>query len=248
MTTVFLLALVAAAAQLSALSTGSVSALVTFAAQGPVQDLKAAYEKSGPVDVTFETSPNITKRLAAGEMPDVLVAQASTIDDMVKGGRAVNATRKRLGTIGVGVAMGKGSQRPDVSSEGALKASILKADSVVYSRGASGLLVEDMLKKLGVADQVKAKIVQVGTGADVMQRMGEDGHGNQIGFTMVSEIRLGESHGGKLVAPLPAAVQTYTTYEAVVMTSAKDQNAAKAFIAAITTPVAHKVFAAAGWN
>jgi ABC-type molybdate transport system substrate-binding protein len=81
-----------------------------------------------------------------------------------------------------------------------------------------------------------------------MQRMGETGHGDQIGFTMTSEIKLGESGGGKLVGPLPAALQVYTPYEAIVMSSAKSPDAAKAFIAAITTPAAHKVFAAAGWN
>jgi molybdate transport system substrate-binding protein len=117
----------------------------------------------------------------------------------------------------------------------------------VYSRGASGLLVEEMLRKIGVADQIKTKVVQLPTGGDVMQRLGT-GTGNQIGFTMVSEIKLGESHGGSLVGPLPAAIQTYTPYEAVVMTKAAAPDAARAFIAAITTPAARQVFAAAGWE
>ena len=32
--------------------------------------------------------------------------------------------------------------------------------------------------------------------------------------TMVSEIKLEESHGGSLVGPLPAAIQTYTASRA----------------------------------
>ena len=150
-------------------------------------------------------------------------------------------------TFGVGVAMGKGASRPDVSSVDGLKASLLKADAVVYSQGASGLLVEQMLQKIGVADQIKAKVVQLPTGNDVMKRLGT-GSGNQVGFTMVSEIKLGESYGGSLVGPLPAAVQTYTAYEAVVMTKAADPEAARAFVRAITTPAAGQVFAAAGWS
>ena len=143
--------------------------------------------------------------------------------------------------------MGRGSQRPDVSSVDALKAALLSADAVVFSRGASGLLVEQMLRTIGVADQIKTKVVQLPTGGDVMQRLGT-ASGNQIGFTMVSEIKLGESHGGTLVGPLPAAVQTYTAYDAVVMSKSTAPDAARTFIRAITTPAAKQVFAAAGWE
>ena len=236
---------VAAAVSLSA---ADIATLATAAAQGPLQALEKAYQQPGhTVHVTFETSPNITKRLTAGENPDVLVAQASTIDQMVRDGRAVAATRASIGRIGVGVAMGRGARRPDVSSVDALKASLLQADAVVYSQGASGLLVEQLLQKIGVAEQIKAKVVQLPTGSDVMRRLGT-GSGNQVGFTMVSEIKLGESFGGSLVGPLPAAVQTYTPYQAVVMSKAADPDAARGFVRAITTADARKVFAAAGWE
>jgi molybdate transport system substrate-binding protein len=229
-------------------SAAELSTLATAAAQGPIQALEKAYQQPGhAVKVQFDTSPNITKRLASGETPDVLIAQASTIEQLIKEGRAIADTRASLGRIGVGVAMGRGSQRPDVSSVDALKASLLRADTVVYSRGASGLLVEQMLRKIGVADQIKAKVVQLPTGADVMQRLGSSS-GNQIGFTMVSEIKLGESHGGALVGPLPAAVQTYTAYDAVVLSKTSAPDAARAFVRAVTTPAARQVFATAGWE
>jgi molybdate transport system substrate-binding protein len=222
--------------------------LATAAAQGPIQALEKAYQQAGQaVRVQFDTSPNITKRLAGGDTPDVLIAQASTVEQMIKDGRALVSSRTPLGRIGVGVAMARGAQRPDISSVDALKASLLRADAVVYSRGASGLLVEQMLRTIGVADQISAKIVQLPTGGDVMQRLGA-ARGNEIGFTMVSEIKLGESHGGSLVGPLPAAVQTYTAYDAVVMSRSPAPDAARAFIRAITTPAARKLFADAGWE
>jgi molybdate transport system substrate-binding protein len=224
------------------------SALATLAAQGPLLALEQRYQQQGQtVTVRFDTSPNITKRLAAGERPDVLIAQASTVDRMVEEGRAVAATRATLGRIGVGVAMGRGSRRPDIATVDALEASLLQADAVVYSQGASGLLVERMLRDMGIAETIAAKVVQLPTGGDVMQRMGTE-QGNQIGFTMISEIKLGESHGGALVGPLPAAVQTYTTYDAVVMVGAAAPEASAAFVRALTTPDARRVFTAAGWE
>src|SRR5262249_52924123 len=150
------------------LMAADLSTLATMAAQGPLQTLEKAYKTGQPVSVQFDTSPNISKRLAAGEMPDVLVAQSSTVDQMIKGGRAVAASRTSIGRIGVGVAMGRGARRPDISSVDALKASLLSADAVVYSQGASGLLVEQMLRTIGLADQLKSKIVQLPTGSDVM--------------------------------------------------------------------------------
>ena len=224
------------------------STLATLAAQGPLQALDKTYQRPGQaVTVVFDTSPNITKRLAGGEMPDVLVAQSSTVDQMIKEGRAIAATRATIGKIGVGVASGRGARRPDISSVDALKAALLQADAVVYSQGASGLLVEQMLRTIGVADRIKDKTVQVPTGGDVMQRLGKEA-GNQIGFTMVSEIKLGESFGGSLVGSLPPAVQTYTAYDAIVMSATHAPDAARAFVGSITTPAARQVFAAAGWN
>ena len=78
--------------------------------------------------VQFDTSPNITKRLAGGESPDVLIAQASTVEQMIKEGRAIAASRTPLGRIGVGrgdrheARSGRTSRRVD-----ALKASLLQS-------------------------------------------------------------------------------------------------------------------------
>ena len=233
---------------LAPVTAAELSTLATAAAQGPIQALEKAYQQPGQaMKVQFDTSPNITKRLASGEMPDVLIAQTSTVDALIKEGRANAATRTALGRIGVGVAIGRGTRRPDIATVDALKASLLQADAVVYSQGASGLLVEQMLRKIGVADQIKPKVVQLPTGADVMERLGT-AKGNQIGFTMVSEIKLGESHGGSLVGPLPSAVQTYTAYDAVVMSASGAPDAARAFIRAITSSSSRQVFAAAGWE
>jgi len=145
------------------------------------------------------------------------------------------------------VGIGRGGRRPDISTVDALKAALLQAEAVVYSRGASGLLVEQLLRKIGVAEQISSKVVQLPTGDDVMQRLGMT-KGNEIGFTMVSEIKLGESHGGSFVGPLPAAVQTYTAYDAVVMSGSTAPDAARAVVHALTTPAARQVFTAAGWE
>jgi ABC-type molybdate transport system substrate-binding protein len=69
----------------TSIAAAQVNTLATMAVEGPLRALEREYQQPGqPVHVTFDTSPNITKRLASGEMPDVLIAQTSTIDEMIK--------------------------------------------------------------------------------------------------------------------------------------------------------------------
>lgn len=54
--------------------------------------------------------------------------------------------------------------------------------------------------------------------------------------------------GLKLVGPLPAEIQNYTTYTAGLMVGAKSPEAARAFIRFLASPPAKAAFAAAGIN
>jgi molybdate transport system substrate-binding protein len=62
----------------------------------------------------------------------------------------------------------------------------------------------------------------------------------------MTEIKLFESHGLKLVGPLPADIQNYTSYAAAPMTGATAAADAKAFLAYLATPEAKQAFVAAG--
>ena len=231
------------------LSAAGISTLVTAALQGPLELVAKAFEQQSGhvVKIQFDTSPNIARRLAAGEAADVLIASVASVDQAIKEGKAVADTRVSVGKIGVGVAIPRAGRRPDLSSVDGLKASILQADAVIISQGASGAYLEKLFGDMGIADPIKAKLVRAPTGAAVMERLGT-ARTNELGFTMISEIKHGESHGGVLVGPLPAAIQTMTTYDAVVMSSAGSPDAARAFVRAIVAPPARRLLTTAGWE
>jgi molybdate transport system substrate-binding protein len=231
------------------LSAARIATLASGATQGPLDQVAKTFEQESghQVAIQFDTSQNIARRLAGGETPDVLIASVAGVDQAIKEGKAVAATRAPVGKIGIGVAMPRAGRRPDLSSADTLKASILQADAVVMTQGASAVFVEKMLADMGIADRIQAKIVRVPTGAAVMQRLGA-ARTNALGFTMISELKFGESPGAMLVGPLPAAVQTRTAYDAVVMTSAASPDAARAFVRAIGGAAARKLLAGAGWE
>jgi molybdate transport system substrate-binding protein len=245
------LSLVAVFAALAAVSlpAAEISTLATAAIDAPLHALATEFRRQSGHDVKVQTdtSPNISRRLAGGETPDVLIALPATVDQVIKEGKAVAASRANVGKIGVGVAVNRGGRRPDISSVDALKAELMRADAVLYSQGASGLYVEQMLRNIGIADQIKAKTTQLPTGTAVMTRLGK-ASGTEIGFTMVSEIRQGEQFGGSLVGPLPPAIQSYTAFDVVMMSGSKAPDAARAFIRALTAPAARKTLGATGWE
>jgi len=232
----------------------AISVLSTNAIVGPLITIVEENNRGkGPqIRVEFDTSPSINRRFAAGTITGVhvLVAASGTVDQAIKDGRAIADSRVRVGRVGVGVAIRRGGPRPDISSVDALRASLLKADAVVYSQGASGVYVVQLLEELGIAAQLKARAVQLASGADMVERVAHSQR-NEIGMTQISEItRAAEETKGAIVyvGPLPASIQNYTMFDAVVMTGAPGADAARAFVKSLTGASARKLLAANAWE
>lgn len=223
--------------------------LATMAVTGALDPLVAEYQKESghTVKVTYDTGPNLARRVAGGEAADVLIAPAAVVEQAIRDGRAVAASRVTIGQVGVGLAVRSGGRIPDISSTEALVQALLQADAVFYSQGTSGVYVGTLFQTLGIADRIKAKTTQVANGQIVVERVIAD-RGNAVGFTMVSEVKLMEPKGARLAGALPAAIQNYTTYTAAVMTSARDAAAARGLLAYITRPAARALFTATGWQ
>lgn len=90
-----------------------------------------------------------------------------------------------------------------------------------------------------------SKTTRYPTGAAVMEHV-QKGRGKEIGFGAMTEIRLYEPKGIRLVGPLPAAVQNYTSYEAALMTGATAADAARAVLRHLAAPAAKAAFTAGG--
>jgi len=196
------------------------------------------------VKITFNTAPQIRKRIADGEVYDVVVAPPAVIDEFTKTGK-LGQDRANVGRVGMGVAVRPGAPAPDISSSDALKKSVLDAESLVFNRASTGVYLENLLKKMGVYDEVEKKTTRYDDAAAVMEHVLK-GKGREIGFAPITEILLHRDRGLRLVGPLPADVQNYTSYAAGIMTGAASGAAAQEFVRYLGTPAAKKIFAAAG--
>lgn len=229
----------AAAAEIKVLTTGAFKQVVVA--------LVPDFEKATGHKVLVDngTVGQLIKRVDGGEHFDVLVLNPRGIEDYIKKGTIVAGTDAKVARVGVGVMVKAGAPKPDISSVEAFKQALLKARTVGYidpaSGGSSGIYVAGLLERLGIAEAIKpkARLKRGGHVADLVVS-GEA----EIGIHQISEI-VSET-GVTLVGPLPAPIQNYTTYVVGLGAAAKDPEAGKAFIRALTGPAAAEVLKAKG--
>ena len=225
-------------AALSLVAQTEVTLIAPIGIKGPIEDLIPGFEKKTGYKVkpTWGTGLVTKKQVADGEPFDVPVIQAP-YDEVVKSGHVVAASMKPLANGRVGVAVKKGSPKPDISSPEAVKRMLLSAKSIVYpnpARGpAAGITFDQTLIKLGIADQVKPKLQPV-VGAEVMKILARGDA--EIGVTFLSE--LGEGPGIDIVGPLPDAIAPPTHLVGFVSAHAKDPKAAKTLLDYLSSPEA----------
>jgi molybdate transport system substrate-binding protein len=200
-------------------------------------------ETGHTVKITYNTTPQMIKRIGGGDIFDVLIAPPAAIKDFTAAGK-VEEGGINIGRVGIGVVVRPGAPVPDISSAEAIKRAVLEAESVVFNRASSGLYIEGLFKKMGIYGQVEMKAARYATGAETMEHMLK-GKGKEVGFGPITEILLYKEKGLLLVGPLPADVQNYTAYTAVPMTKSTSKEVAQAFVRFLGGP-GKPLFVAAG--
>jgi molybdate transport system substrate-binding protein len=176
-----------------------------------------------------DTAGALSRRIEGGEAVDFAVITAPVIDGLIGKGKLA-PTRTDLANVGIGVAVKEGAPLPDVSSIDAFKRLLLAAKSIAQvdpaSGGTSGIYLASLYERLGIADQIKPKLVFVhgGSSAPLVTR-GEA----EIAIQQISEIIA--VPGVAFVGPLPKEIQNITTYSAALGAHAKAPEAARALIA-----------------
>jgi len=199
------------------------------------------------VVVDNDTAGALKKRIEGGEAFDVAVITPAVVDDLAARGKIIRGSKVNLATVGVGVVVKEGAPKPDVSTVEAFKKMLLTAKSVAYidpaSGGSSGIYIDKLLERLGIADQVraKAKLKKGGHVADLIVS-GEA----EVGLHQISEIV--PVKGASLIGPLPKEIQNTTTYAAGLSTTTKNKDAAQALIKTLSGPAAAAVLKSKGMD
>ena len=195
-------------------------------------ELQPQFEKQAGLKVQTEWlgMVDIVKRVKAGEVADLLIASQKVMGELKSLGKVSEVVD--LAKSGVAVAVKKGAKRPDIGSAEAVKRALRDAKSIGYSSGPSGVYLVELFQKWGIAEELKPKSTQTppGTAVGPLVASGQV----EIGFQQMSELL--PTAGIDILGPLPAEIQTITTFSGGVHAAAKEADAARAWLAFLTAP------------
>ncbi len=191
---------------------------------------------------TFDPSQAVRRRIEDGEVFDIAIVTRDAIDALAEAGKIEPETRVTIGRTGLGLSVRTGAPKPDIGSVEGFKRALLDANSVVRSReGASGAIFEAVMKRLGITDAMRDKIVVAGSGrvAEFVAR-GEA----ELAVQQISELK--PVQGADFVGPFPPELQHDTVFAAGITCASKTRDKAAAFIALLAAPATAPLFSANG--
>ena len=214
------------------------------AAKAVLDALQPQFEETTHLRLVFRFAPSaeMKARIERGDAFDVAVLTAPHIGELIALGKADAATRTTIARVGAGVAIRKGARRPDLSSVDAFKRTLLDAKSIAYvGQGVTADIMRNIFERFGIVEAMKAKTKTL-SGITVAEAVASGEA--ELGFTQISEIL--PHPGVELAGPLPADVQVYTTFQAVVGSSARLPEAARRWIQFLTAPAVLPIIRAKG--
>ena len=217
--------------------------LSTLATKGALSPLLASFTEATGTSVSADYGPTnaLLPRLRAGEAADVAIITRAAVDALAAEGVIVAGSSADIALSRVGIAVRAGAPKPDIATVEALKAALLGARSIAYSKiGASGVYFAGLIQRLGLADAVNAKAnITTGLTAKLAAR-GEV----ELAVQQVSELM--QVEGVDIVGPLPAEVEPGTVFSAGIIAKSGNRDGAARLIAHLASPAAAHAYAAAG--
>jgi molybdate transport system substrate-binding protein len=172
------------------------------------------------------------RRVRDGEAFDFVVLADDAIARLVDAGRVDAASRRPLARSAIGVAVPAGVSRVSIATEAAVRDALLGARAIGYSTGPSGTHLADLLARWGVADTLRARLVQAPPGvpvATLVARREVDIGVQQLGELMnVADV--------EILGLLPDAIQHVTVFSGAVCTLARRPHAAADLLAFLASP------------
>jgi molybdate transport system substrate-binding protein len=232
----------ASAAEIKVISAGAVRSVIA----GMIEDYRT---RSGDTfDFTVGTTGQLRDAIASGKPADLLITSAPLMVDLEKTGKLTAGSRTDLGRVGIGVAIREGAPAPDFSTPEAFRKMLLDAKSVTYTApelgGTSAVHLFALLKKFGIYDDIAKKAIHAKGGIDISEKVARGEA--EIGITLISEIV--PVKGARMAGPLPEELQLWTVYTSAIPMSSTQPVAARAFVAALTSPAMAARWTAGGFQ
>jgi molybdate transport system substrate-binding protein len=225
----------------------AIKVLSAGAVEGPLTALTPEFERTSghQVQIDFSTVGALRERFLGGEKTDVIALSTVALEALEKEGRFVAGSRVEFGRASCGVAVRDGMLTPNISTPELFKRALLNAGSVAATDpaqgGSSGIYLVKLFERMGIADEMKGKMVLGKAGRDVGFAV-LTGRA-EIGITFTSEFVPIE--GLRVVGSFPKEYEYVNGYGAAIAQRAAVEPAS-ALLAYLTTPASKAQFKACG--
>src|SRR3954471_23861338 len=142
------------------------------AVEGPVTELAPVFTRASghEVELSFNTVGAHQERFVGGEQTDVIILSFPVIEALENEGRFAAGSRTDLGRASCGVAVRDGMMMPNIATVEAFRRMLHNAGSIAANDpahgGSSGIYLADLLKRMGLYDEVQPKLFLCKTGRD----------------------------------------------------------------------------------
>jgi molybdate transport system substrate-binding protein len=192
-------------------------------------------ESGHKITMRLGVASSLRKQIEDGAAFDVAIL-VGNLDGLVRQGRIAANTPAALGRSGYGLAVRTGAPKPDIGTTETFKRALLDARSVGYTEGGgSGAYFVRLIDRLGIAEAMKPKL-RPGVNMQGAVARGE------IEMTVNGIVPILRAPGIELAGPLPAELQSYSTFFAGASSVTNDKNAATALVRFLLAPQAIAVF------
>ncbi|HUW39165.1 MAG TPA: substrate-binding domain-containing protein [Rhodocyclaceae bacterium] len=203
------------------------------AAQGVVGALQQSFaaDTGAVIQGTFGAVGAMKAKLLAGAPCDAVILTAALIEELTRSGHLLAGSAAPLGRVRTGIAVRAGEPLPMIADRDSLRASLTQARGIYFpdpDRATAGIHFVNVLKQLGIHDEVLPRLRPFPNGATAMRALAQSAEAKQIGCTQITEIKYTE--GVTLVGPLPKEFELATVYSAAVCSGSAQPETAAALI------------------
>jgi molybdate transport system substrate-binding protein len=207
-------------------------------------DLKPQFEQTSghKLDIFFGTTPNLIKEATSGKPFDVGVVPIDVMKDAAARVKFVADPTIDIAYVGLGVAVRSGATKPQIGTVGALRATLLGAQSVAsIPESAAGSSVARVFDRLGIAEPMQAKMQAQPSPAQVVAVVAKGEV--ELGIFLINVLT---APGLDVVGPFPEELQENVVFTAAVASGSKEAAAARALIEYLKSPAAVTVIKSNG--
>lgn len=216
-----------------------VNVLSGGAAAAVVKGVQAQFERESGATVngTFSAVGQMRDQLLAGAPCDLVILTRPLVAKLIESGHVVAGSARSLGLVKTGVAVPAGRPHPKIGNRDELAAAFRAAKAIYYpdpEKATAGIHFMNVLKALGLDQELKAALRPSPNGATAMAEMARSNEANVIGCTQETEINY--TAGVELAGSLPKEFELATDYTLGICTKAQQPALAQQLAALVAGP------------